>query len=77
MRLWNGSRSTLPTSGKETRPSSMAKRLRLRGTILSRLGRETEGMKDVETSNQIFLTNRPQKWFYELGYYPCDIHFLD
>ena len=54
-----------------------AKRLRLRGTILSRLGRETEGMKDLETSNKIFLTNRPQKWFYELSYYPCDIHFLD
>jgi hypothetical protein len=54
-----------------------AKRLRLRGLILAGLGREDEGVNDLEASNRIFLTNRPQKWFYELGYYPCDIHFLD
>jgi tetratricopeptide (TPR) repeat protein len=56
---------------------SRGKRLRLKGVILLNLGKEREGRSDIEASNQVFLTNRPQKWFYELDYYPCDIHFLD
>ena len=28
-------------------------------------------------SLELFRTARPQKWFYELDYYPCDIHLWD
>jgi tetratricopeptide (TPR) repeat protein len=56
---------------------SVAKRLRMKASILRELGRTDESKKIVAKSEEIFRTTRPQKWFYLLNYYPCDIHILD
>jgi hypothetical protein len=55
----------------------MAKRLKAKSKILAKLGRKTEAEDAQGQANRGFRTNRPQKWFYELDYYPCDIHILD
>ena len=35
------------------------------------------GEAEEEKIVQIFSTTRPQRWFYEEDYYPCDIHIWD
>jgi tetratricopeptide (TPR) repeat protein len=55
----------------------MAKRMLSKSKILAGLRRDREAEEAEDQARQGFRTNRPQKWFYELDYYPCDIHILD
>lgn len=55
----------------------LAKRLTAKSKILTKLGRNPEAEGARDEANRRFRTNRPQKWYYELDYYPCDIHILD
>ena len=54
-----------------------AKRLRTKGVVLRAVGRKDEARACINRADGILNTRRPQKWFYELDYYPCDIHILD
>ena len=54
-----------------------AKRLRMKGAILQAMGRLDESKACIGRAGEVLNTKRPQKWFYELDYYPCDIHILD
>lgn len=54
-----------------------AKRLRAKSVILQRLGHDSDADEARREAETIFRTKRPQKWFYELDHYPCDIHVLD
>lgn len=54
-----------------------AKRLRMKGAILQAIGRLNESQACISRAEEVLNTKRPQKWFYELDYYPCDIHILD
>lgn len=56
---------------------AQGKRLSLKAKILTLQGRLDEAGRCKKMSEEIFVTHRPQKWFYQLGYYPCDIHLLD
>jgi len=55
----------------------LAKRQMAQSKILAKLGRIPEAEEAREQATRGFRTNRPQKWYYELDYYPCDIHILD
>lgn len=55
----------------------LAKRYRLLSKILDRKGSSKESAETASKSSEIFKTERLQKWFYELDYYPCDIHLWD
>lgn len=55
-----------------------AKRMR----ALSEICDMREGTPRISSSDEaeiqkIFVTQRPQRWFYEADYYPCDIHIWD
>jgi len=54
-----------------------AKRLKLKGAILDSLGKHEIAQNCIKRAREALNTRRPQKWFYELDYYPCDIHILD
>lgn len=54
-----------------------AKRLRAKGIILQAIGKQGEAKVCISRADEILNTRRPQRWFYELDYYPCDIHILD
>jgi len=53
----------------------LAKRLKMLAMIYEKMGKPSEDIK--QKSMELFKTARPQKWFYELDYYPCDIHIWD
>ncbi len=53
-----------------------AKRLKAKSIMLQKLGRK-EAEEPLREAEAVFRTTRPQKWFYQLDYYPCDIHILD
>lgn len=57
----------------------LAKRYRALSGIMEKR-RDADRNKIGELKNkslEMFRTARPQKWFYELDYYPCDIHVWD
>ena len=64
-----------PNNYKNDKELSLAKRYRILSKILDRKG---IGSKEInQKSLELYKTARPQKWFYELDYYPCDIHIWD
>jgi tetratricopeptide (TPR) repeat protein len=60
---------------KEDNELVMAKRLSLLALIYEKKRKPYEEAR--QKSLEFFKTARPQKWFYELDYYPCDIHIWD
>ena len=66
-----------PNTWKRDDSLVMAKRMRARARILSKLGRESEAAETGSRADALFKTGRPQRWFYELDFYPCDVHILD
>ena len=55
-----------------------AKRMRAMHEMRKMQGIETDSDHVVENNiRELFNTQRPQKWFYETDYYPCDIHMWD
>lgn len=65
-----------PTNGyKNDNELATAKRL----MILSRIHdkKRVDSGEEKKKSSELFQTARPQKWFYELDYYPSDIHIWD
>jgi len=66
-----------PNKWKNDESLVVAKRMKAKARILEALGRDFEAKAAQHEADYGFTTNRPQKWFYELDYYPCDIHILD
>jgi tetratricopeptide (TPR) repeat protein len=66
-----------PNKWKNDESLVFAKRMKAKARILEALGRDFEAKAAQHEADHGFTTNRPQKWFYELDYYPCDIHILD
>lgn len=62
---------------KRDKNLAIAKRQRMNSHILKMQGKNTEAERLERESREAFSTKRPQKWFYELDYYPADIHLLD
>lgn len=64
-----------PNNYKNDKDLALAKRYNLLSKILDKqgIGSKEAGQKSLE----LYKTARPQKWFYELDYYPCDIHIWD
>ena len=64
-----------PNNYKNDKELALAKRYHILSKIFDRKG---IGSSEVnQKSLEIYKTARPQKWFYELDYYPCDIHIWD
>ena len=66
-----------PNRWKNDESLVLAKRQKAKSRILTKLGRDQEAREALGLANEGFSTNRPQKSYYELDYYPCDIHILD
>ncbi len=66
-----------PNSWKGDAELVKAKRLKAKAGSLRSLGLASEADAALKEAEVLFRTRRPQKWFYELDYYPCDIHILD
>lgn len=64
-----------PNNYKEDNELVLAKRLKMLAMIYEKKGISSEEAR--QKSAELFRTARPQKWFYELDYYPCDIHIWD
>ncbi len=64
-----------PNNYKNDKELALAKRYRMMSKILDRKGMNSK--ETTQKSSEIYKTARPQKWFYELDYYPCDIHIWD
>lgn len=63
---------------KDDNELALAKRLTLKARILKELGtQKAEVGEIVDQAREIFKTTRPQKWFYLIDYYLCDLHVLD
>ena len=63
---------------KNDRELAWAKRMRaLSETYNMQGGEHGIGEMEEEKVSRIFSTRRPQLWFYEADYYPCDIHVWD
>ena len=54
-----------------------AKRCDALAKAYSGLADLTKAKRYEHRALRLFRTTRPQKWFYQLPYYPCDIHVLD
>ncbi|MGI0094016.1 MAG: tetratricopeptide repeat protein, partial [Nitrosotalea sp.] len=66
-----------PHSYKHDDELILAKRFLLLSKILDKKGHIKGSVEAAKKSSEIFKTERPQKWFYKLDYYPCDIHLWD
>lgn len=60
---------------KEDDELVMAKRLKMLSVIHEKNSKPAD--EEKKKSTELFSTARPQKWFYQLDYYPCDIHIWD
>ena len=67
-----------PNTYKNDLDLAEAKRARMHMRIHEMQG-ISQGISAAEEAKilSIYETRRPQKWFYEIDYYPCDIHLLD
>jgi tetratricopeptide (TPR) repeat protein/nucleoside-triphosphatase THEP1 len=66
-----------PNSWKRDDGLVDAKRSSAKSKFLRMLGDSAEAEEVRLHAEAILRTTRPQKWFYALDYYPCDIHLLD
>ena len=63
---------------KDDRALAWAKRMRALSETYGMQGDgQGIGAAEEEQVDKIFSTMRPQRWFYEEDYYPCDIHMWD
>ncbi|MCE2498941.1 MAG: AAA family ATPase [Nitrosopumilaceae archaeon] len=66
-----------PNTYKNEQDLVWAKRMRALSEICKLEGTSGIGADNEAKMRKIFGTRRPQKWFYEVDYYPCDIHIFD
>jgi predicted ATPase len=62
---------------KGDRALAEAKRCAALAKAYQGIGDSTKAKRYERRASTLFRTVRPQKWFYQLPYYPCDIHVLD
>lgn len=78
---WDAAREWLlkfhPNTYKNDRKLVWAKRARALSGICELEGAPGVGIDDEAKMQRIFGTRRPQRWFYEADYYPCDLHVWD
>ena len=62
---------------KKDRDLARAKRQSMLSSICEKMNDFDDAERFKKSSTKLFETKRPQKWFYILDYYPCDLHILD
>ena len=62
---------------KKDKNLALAKRQYLLSSICEKINDSDNAEMLRNSSKKLFETQRPQKWFYDLDYYPCDLHILD
>ena len=66
-----------PNTYKNDQKLAWAKRTRAMSEICELKGVPGISAGDATKMRDIFSTQRPQRWFYDIDYYPCDIHVWD
>ncbi len=62
---------------RNDRALAEAKRCTALAKAYEGLGKSRKARDYERRASSLFHTSRPQKWFYQLPYYACDIHVLD
>jgi tetratricopeptide (TPR) repeat protein len=64
-----------PHSFRDDSALVRGKRARFLATALASMGRTSAADSSKQEADEALSTTKPQRWYYELNYYPCEIEF--